>query len=77
MSKWNRIDDACCVHCGAPLLSMKESSKNLLMCTECLKNVKMDAIGKIKHGSPKRRIKIKLPTYMISDEALKKAKKKR
>lgn len=79
MSGWNRIEDGQCTHCGATLISPKDSE--LLMCTECLANVQADAIGKIKSAASRtggaKRVKIRLPMWMISDKALKKAKKKK
>lgn len=74
MSGWNRVDDVCCVKCGAPLISPKDSI--LHMCVQCQKDIQENAkkimankknnVGMVKKG------KMKVPAWMVTDRAKKK-----
>jgi len=67
MKAWNRVEDLCCVSCGAGLLSPKDSE--LMMCTECMKEFNETTMMQIKNKNARKgnvkRIRMKVPAFMV------------
>ena len=65
---WDRVKDQCCVNCGSPLISPKDSE--LLMCSVCLKDgtaAAMKQIRNIKSRSGNvKKIRIKFNPKMVN-----------
>lgn len=69
MKVWNRLEDQCCVMCGAELISPKDAE--LSMCTLCLGTAKTSAQKQIKGRKSRtgnvKRLKMKVhPRFVKS-----------
>ena len=67
MKIWNRLEDQCCVMCGAELISPKDAE--LGMCTMCVKQAstaaKMQIKGRKSRTGKVKRIRMKMNKDLV------------